>query len=195
MKDLTSRQLAVLNFIRAFIAEEAMPPTVGEIARCFGVTTSSAFTHVVALQKKGVLTRSSKARSIRIRSSDSLRETLDGPALIPYYEARPPRLRRTEEAAFPDGSVIAMRLPPSCIERLPKEFGMRNDDIAFLAPMPGCGSPPRELVVWKNSASGRVRIFSLASELPAGVQSGAAASPWIPLGVLVAFQRPIAAPR
>ncbi len=192
MRDLTQRQLAVLNFIRAFIAEEAMPPTVGEIARRFGVTTSSAFTHVVALQKKGMLTRSSKARSIRIQSVGNLCEALDGTALIPYYEAKPAHGCRSEEAAFPGRSVIAMRLPPSCVERIPKEFGMRNDDIAFLAPMPRRGAaPPRELVVWKNRASGRMRIFSLASELPACAQSGDATSPWFPVGVLVAFQRPV----
>ncbi len=66
MKGLTKKQREFLAFIEKFSKEEGMAPTVYEIADQFGIKTSTVFAHLQALQKKGFLTRSSKARSISL---------------------------------------------------------------------------------------------------------------------------------
>jgi repressor LexA len=57
MRDLTSRQRDVLDFISAFSAQHGMPPTVREIGDRFRVTPRAAFDHLRALERKGVLKR------------------------------------------------------------------------------------------------------------------------------------------
>lgn len=66
MKGLTKKQKKILDFIEGFTEKECMAPTVYEIADQFGIKTSTVFAHIQALQKKGFLTRSSKARSIAL---------------------------------------------------------------------------------------------------------------------------------
>lgn len=66
MKGLTDKQRKMLEFIGTFSEEEGMAPTVYEIADQFDIKTSTVFAHIQALQKKGFLTRSSKARSIAL---------------------------------------------------------------------------------------------------------------------------------
>lgn len=66
MKGLTDKQRKLLDFIETFSQTEGMAPTVYEIADQFGIKTSTVFAHIQALQKKGFLTRSSKARSISL---------------------------------------------------------------------------------------------------------------------------------
>jgi repressor LexA len=66
MKGLTTKQREFLAFIEKFSNNEGMAPTVYEIADQFGIKTSTVFAHLQALQKKGYLTRSSKARSISL---------------------------------------------------------------------------------------------------------------------------------
>jgi len=57
MKNLTARQRQVLNWIKGFIDEHGMPPTVREIGAAFGIGSSSVFDHLKALEKKGYLRR------------------------------------------------------------------------------------------------------------------------------------------
>lgn len=185
MKELTTRQLAVLNFIRTFMKTESMPPTVGEIAARFGVTTSSAFAHIVALQKKGLVTRSSKARSIRVRPTSEIVDSAENCFLIPYYDFG---AEGTAGTTFPANGVVAVRLPASCVESIPKEFGMKNDDIAFLAPISQIPPSERKLIVWRDGETGRVGIFSGDEDCAERLPQGNAAA-WRPLGVLIAFQR------
>jgi repressor LexA len=52
--------------ITSFHRDNGMPPTVYEIADAFGVSTPTAFSHLQALQKKGYIERSSKARSLSL---------------------------------------------------------------------------------------------------------------------------------
>lgn len=64
MKGMTDKQKEVLDFINNFGQTQGMAPTINEISQHFEVTPATAFSHVRALQKKGLLNRSSKARSI-----------------------------------------------------------------------------------------------------------------------------------
>jgi repressor LexA len=57
MKDLTSRQREVLEFIRSFSDRHGVPPAVREIGQRFGFTARAAFDHLRALERKGKLER------------------------------------------------------------------------------------------------------------------------------------------
>ncbi len=59
MRDLTTRQRDVLNFMRTFSARHGVPPTVREIGERFHVTPRAAFDHLRALERKGMLQRRS----------------------------------------------------------------------------------------------------------------------------------------
>lgn len=62
MRELTSRQQDVLDFIRAFSTRQGVPPTVREIGERFRVTPRAAFDHLRALERKGALQRRVSAR-------------------------------------------------------------------------------------------------------------------------------------
>jgi repressor LexA len=57
MREHTTRQRDVLNFMRAFTARHGAPPTVREIGEQFRVTPRAAFDHLRALERKGMLQR------------------------------------------------------------------------------------------------------------------------------------------
>ncbi|GMV99901.1 MAG: LexA repressor [Candidatus Hydrogenedentota bacterium] len=66
-KGLTRRQTAILEFIIECIRDNGMPPTIAEIGEHFGiVSTNGVNDHLVALEKKGYINRTSKARSIQV---------------------------------------------------------------------------------------------------------------------------------
>lgn len=67
MKGLTGKQKNIVEFIGDFTHAMGMAPTIYEIAEHFGIKTSTVFAHIRALQKKDILQRSSKARSISIK--------------------------------------------------------------------------------------------------------------------------------
>ncbi len=71
MKGLTKKQQEMLDFIDQFIRREGMAPTVYEVADYFDIKSATAFAHLRALQRKGYVTRSSKARSLTLLRSDS----------------------------------------------------------------------------------------------------------------------------
>lgn len=71
-KTLTRRQAEILDFIITFIRKNGMPPTIMEIGRRFQIASTNAVNdHLCALQKKGYITRTSKARSIRVTEKAS----------------------------------------------------------------------------------------------------------------------------
>lgn len=66
-KGLTRRQQEILDFIIDCIREDRMPPTIAEIGEHFGITSTNGVNdHLLALEKKGYIERSSKARSIQV---------------------------------------------------------------------------------------------------------------------------------
>jgi repressor LexA len=68
-KGLTKRQRAILEFIIESIREHGYPPTIAEIGLRFGITSTNGVNdHLVALEKKGYIERSSKARGIHVTS-------------------------------------------------------------------------------------------------------------------------------
>jgi repressor LexA len=66
-KGLTKRQAAILDHIIACIQDEGYPPTIAEIGENFGIaSTNGVNDHLLALERKGYIARSSKARSIQL---------------------------------------------------------------------------------------------------------------------------------
>ncbi|MGQ0801714.1 MAG: transcriptional repressor LexA [Pseudomarimonas sp.] len=70
--DLTTRQQAVLSFVRERIAADGLPPTWAEIARAFGFRqTRAAQKHLQALAAKGhLILLPGKARGIQLVDAD-----------------------------------------------------------------------------------------------------------------------------
>ncbi len=84
MKGLTQKQQDILDFIDEFNRRQGMAPTVYEIADHFNVKSATAFAHLRALQRKGYVERSSKARSLTLMRGSSpkhLSSTLSVPIL------------------------------------------------------------------------------------------------------------------
>ncbi|HIJ65541.1 MAG TPA: transcriptional repressor LexA [Candidatus Hydrogenedentes bacterium] len=66
-KGLTKRQAEILEFVIESIRDYGRPPTIAEIGEEFGIaSTNGVNDHLVALEKKGYITRSSKARGIHV---------------------------------------------------------------------------------------------------------------------------------
>lgn len=66
-KGLTKRQEAILRFIIESIRDYGYPPTIAEVGAEFGITSTNGVNdHLVALEKKGYIERSSKARGIYV---------------------------------------------------------------------------------------------------------------------------------
>lgn len=87
MKGLTEKQKNMLEFMEDFMNTTGMAPTIYEIAEHFQIKTSTVFAHIRALQKKGVLTRSSKARSIRLNKPRKKNRMPAGTQAIPILSA------------------------------------------------------------------------------------------------------------
>ena len=72
-KGLTPRQRAVLEFIIECIRHHGYPPTIAEICQEFGIaSTNGVNDHLQALEKKGYIERSNKARGIVVTSKAAL---------------------------------------------------------------------------------------------------------------------------
>ena len=66
-KGITRRQAQILEYIVECVREKRMPPTIAEIGSHFGIRSSNGVNdHLVSLEKKGYIRRSSKARDIQI---------------------------------------------------------------------------------------------------------------------------------
>jgi len=66
MLALTDKQQRILAYLEDFHRLQGLPPTVYEVAEHFAIKPSTAFAHLRALQRKGYLRRTSKARSLTL---------------------------------------------------------------------------------------------------------------------------------
>ena len=70
-EELTTRQRETLDWVKGFIREHGMPPTVREIGTAFGIKSSSVFDMLAVLERKGYLRRGELgARSLIIEEMD-----------------------------------------------------------------------------------------------------------------------------
>ncbi len=69
--DLTKRQRETLDWVKEFIRENGLPPTVREIGDAFGIKSSSVFDLLTVLERKGYLRRRDRgARSLIVSGID-----------------------------------------------------------------------------------------------------------------------------
>lgn len=81
---LTRRQAAILQYIVETIRDEGYPPTIAEIGGQFGIaSTNGVNDHLLALEKKGYIERSSKARGIRVTEKAAAGLYEQGRQMIP----------------------------------------------------------------------------------------------------------------
>ena len=83
-KNLTDRQQKILDFIIENIRECGYPPTIAEIGEAFGiVSTNGVNDHLLALERKGYIERSSKARGIRVTEKTAAHFYLSDVGMLP----------------------------------------------------------------------------------------------------------------
>src|SRR5690606_18533183 len=71
-KELTNRQSVVLEFLKQYINNNGIAPTVAEICRNFKLkSTNAAHQHLVALERKGYIDRGGKGQSRYIKIIDN----------------------------------------------------------------------------------------------------------------------------
>lgn len=70
MKDLTNKQVRVLNFIEGYIEDKKFPPTFREISEKFDISVKGAYDHIKALERKGYI----RCENHRSRALEVLRQ-------------------------------------------------------------------------------------------------------------------------
>lgn len=90
MKSLSSRQKAILDFIKAEVKDKGYPPSVREIGEAVGLASSSTVHgHLARLEKKGFIRRDpTKPRAIEILDEEFFQSS----QLEPAYSVRVPVL-------------------------------------------------------------------------------------------------------
>ncbi len=68
---ITTRQNEILSLIKSFIIETGQAPTLTEMERALGITRRAVVKHLQALEKKGLINRSSSSRGIALRETQS----------------------------------------------------------------------------------------------------------------------------
>jgi repressor LexA len=119
-KELTDRQLEILQFIQQFISETGYPPTLREIGKQFGMaSTYGVQRHIEALEKKGYLTRDSNtSRGLNIKR--------EGDTELSYIPGRNDGLNI---AKIPVVGRVAAGMPITAIEN---QEGSLAIDMSFL---------------------------------------------------------------
>ncbi len=83
-RGLTDRQESILRFIIDSIRDYGRPPTIAEIGEEFGITSTNGVNdHLIALDKKGYIERSSKARGIHVTPKGATGLYQNDSALVP----------------------------------------------------------------------------------------------------------------
>ena len=95
-RGITKRQEAILQFIVDCIRDNGSPPTIAELGREFGISSTNGVSdHLNALTKKGYIERTSKARGIRVTQKAAAGLYQNDAAMIPlvgYVAAGTPLL-------------------------------------------------------------------------------------------------------
>lgn len=119
--DLSSRQNAILDFIKKEIRKKGYPPSVREIGEAVGLSSSSTVHgHLAQLEEKGYLRRDpTKPRAIEVLSDDSLiikKEMVNVPVVGRVTAGQPILAVENVDDTFP----------------LPLDF-VRNDNVFMLS--------------------------------------------------------------
>jgi len=74
LRGLTRRQEEILKFIEEYYEKNGFPPSIRDISKKFKITPRGAVIHLMALERKGYVKRTGKARGIKlVYRSDAIR--------------------------------------------------------------------------------------------------------------------------
>ena len=124
---ITVKQQQILTFIREFEKREHMAPTVYEIAEHIGITTPTVFVHIRSLKRKGKLTRSAKARSIKLIDEPPPKVAVWHTVVFPSEDASEPTGELAGDRKLlgsGNHDFFALRVPDNSMS----EFGIFIDD-------------------------------------------------------------------
>ena len=83
-RGLPDRQETILRFIIESIRDYGRPPTIAEIGEEFGITSTNGVNdHLIALEKKGYIERTSKARGIHVTPKGATGLYQNDSAMVP----------------------------------------------------------------------------------------------------------------
>ncbi len=83
-RGLTDRQQTILRFIIESIRDYGRPPTIAEMGEEFGITSTNGVNdHLIALEKKGYIERTSKARGIHVTPKGATGLYQNDSAMVP----------------------------------------------------------------------------------------------------------------
>ena len=116
---ISERQQRILEFIREYIEEHTFPPTIREIGRQVGISSTSVVKYnLESLQRKGYIVRSGDiSRGIRL---------VDG-AIRSDIQPAPEKITRL--VRVPKGGLVAASTPIPAEAQQDKPFG--NDDLVL----------------------------------------------------------------
>lgn len=83
MRDLTAKQLAILQYIEDYIRQQGYPPTIREIGDEFKITAKGAYDHLKAIEKKGYIkSEKNRSRAIELLKTSSGQAPLAGDHVV-----------------------------------------------------------------------------------------------------------------
>ncbi len=138
--NLTARQQDILKMIRSFIEKNGFPPTIYEICAHFKFKPSSCLDHLKALERKGYLERSSRARSIKLKK-EGISPGIQGGISVPIVgevKAGTPILAVENIEGYisldpfwaSDKDIFLLRVSGNSMERA----GILDGDLALIRP-------------------------------------------------------------
>lgn len=138
MSNLTARQQKVLDYIAGFIDQQGYPPSLRDIAAHMGISsTFGVARHLDALEKKGCIRRSGRARSIVLspvrnnRKELPIAGTVRAGALQPAVEDIQGYFAIDTSQVKNDGCFFLRVKGDSMIEA-----GILDGDLALIRPQP-----------------------------------------------------------
>jgi repressor LexA len=141
MKQLTTRQQEILDFLTGYIEKNSYPPTVRETAKAFSISIKGAYDHIKALEKKGFIKlQENRSRALEVvsrRETDSsvveipLLGAIAAGAPILAEESWAGTVRIPAEYAR-SGACFALRVQGDSM----RDAGIRSGDLAVIEQRP-----------------------------------------------------------
>lgn len=204
MRPPSARQSEILAFLESFAETHGMAPSIAEVAEHFGIAPATASGHLRALQKKHLISRSAKARSIVLTGRDPAEAVLKIPLYGRLVDALPEENRPYQEGVvhlhrsaaenLPGEALFALRVGDGAM----RDLGIFRDDTAVFAPpselMPRLGDVVAALVggavlIRSFFPHGSDGMISLRSAHPGIAELELPAAEVRIMGVLIALLR------
>ena len=172
-KQLTNRQHAVLDAIRAWIRERGYPPTIRELGKRLGIKSLRGVTsHLDAIAKKGFLKRESRARSISLSDVLAPFEQALRVPIVGHIRAGSPALAQEEVAGHlvVDGAWVGASSAPEAPQHFALKVrgdsminaGILDGDYVIVRQQPS--AEPNDIVVALLGDEATVKRFVKAGE-------------------------------